>query len=64
MKEPRGFWEVVGFEPYVYAGVTIRTATFAVEASAQKFVSERGGEVTHRDADGIMVKDKIVPVRA
>lgn len=53
MREPQGFWEVVGFEPYVYSGVTIKTATFGVKSSAEKFAKERGGEVKHREADAI-----------
>ena len=51
--EPVGFWEVVGFKPYKYAGVRIKTATFAVKSSAEKFAKKRGGKVRHRAADAV-----------
>ena len=63
-QEPQGFFEVTGFEPYFYKDVFVTTATFAARASAEMFAKEKGGEVRHREADGIMVNGKIVPVKA
>lgn len=50
---PIGFYEVVGFKPYNYAGVRIKTATFAIKSSAEKFAAQRGGKVKPRAANAV-----------
>lgn len=58
--KPQGFWTVVGHEPYEYNGVTVTSATFAVEESAIRFVAEKGGEVKYVKADFLLIDGKIM----
>jgi len=52
---PKGFYEVVGHEPFAIGNDKPRTtSTFAVRESAERWQAEHGGEVRHRDADFIL----------
>lgn len=64
LQEPKGFWEVVGFEPYYYGNMYLTTATFGTEGAAREFAKQRGGEVKHREADFIMEDGKVIWERA